>query len=168
MNKKWDKSLNLRPFKESDLIFLKHLYATIREPEVAQAQFTPQQKQLFFTQQFEAQHSHYMKNYCTDDFNIIEVAGQPIGRLYLDHWRTETRIVDIALLPEFRANGIGGFLLKKVITEAHKNNKPVSIHVEKFNPARKLYEKLGFKFKSEFNEVYILLECKPQINHACD
>ena len=57
----------------------------------------------------------------------------------------EIRIVDIALLPEFCNRGIGTTLLRGLQSEAAAAGKPLRIHVERFNPAMRLYERLGFR-----------------------
>ena len=57
----------------------------------------------------------------------------------------EIRIVDIALLAEFCNRGIGTTLLRGLQSEAAAAGKPLRIHVERFNPALRLYERLGFR-----------------------
>ena len=116
-------------------------------------------KDRFIQQQFAAQTQHYHTNYCSDFFNIIEVDENNAGRFFVDYWSNEIRIVDIALLPKFQNSGLGTYLMKKILKEGQAQDKPVTIHVEEQNPARRLYERLGFKEKSRFNDVYILMEC---------
>lgn len=65
--------------------------------------------------------------------------------------------MDIALVPRYRGQGIGGTLMKQVLAEGRKAGKPVRIHVEHFNPAMHLYERLGFK-KIGDTGVYFLME----------
>jgi len=82
--------------------------------------------------------------------------GQPAGRLYVHAWEREIRIVDIALMPEFRGQGIGSDLLRSLIAEAEASDRTLSIHVEHNNPARRLYERLGFQYAGEHG-VYVLM-----------
>ena len=72
----------------------------------------------------------------------------------------EIRIVDIALLPEHRGGGVGTALLRDLLAEADAAGKRVTIHVERFNPALRLYERLGFSV-AEDKGVYLLLERPP-------
>jgi ribosomal protein S18 acetylase RimI-like enzyme len=65
--------------------------------------------------------------------------------------------VDIALLPEYRGMGIGTRLLRDLISESEESGKPLSIHVERFNPALRLYERLDFR-TVEDKGVYLLME----------
>ena len=84
-----------------------------------------------------------------------------VGRLFLDQWQHEIRIVDISLLPEFQQQGIGSWLFQFVFERAAAAQLSVSIHVEQHNPVRRWYEKLGFEYKSQTNEVYLLMEWPP-------
>ena len=65
--------------------------------------------------------------------------------------------MDIALLPEHRGNGVGSSLLRDLLAEADADGKRVTIHVERLNPALRLYERLGFSV-AEDKGVYLLLE----------
>jgi ribosomal protein S18 acetylase RimI-like enzyme len=148
--------LTLRPITESDLPFLLEVYMAARADELVQVSWSEIEKQKFLTSQFQAQHYHYQKYYAAASFNVIEQNGQPIGRLYVDRWPNEIRIVDIALLPHFRNQGIGSHLLRQILAEGEAANKTVSIHVEKYNPAYHLYGRLGFQ-KIDETGVYDLL-----------
>ena len=83
-----------------------------------------------------------------------------VGRLYVARWTGEIRIVDIALLPEFCNRGIGTTLLRQLQAEAQDAGKPLRIHVERFNPALRLYDRLGFR-QIEDKGVYLFLEWRP-------
>ena len=151
-------TVTLRRITEDDLSFLFGLYASTREEELAPVPWTPEQKEAFLRQQFAAQHSWWRQHYTGARFDLVLVDGVPAGRLYVDVWEREVRIVDIALVPEYRGGGIGTMLLRRVFDEGDAAGKPVSIHVEVFNPARRLYERLGFVEKGKHGDVYILME----------
>ena len=133
------------------------LYASTRADELAQTPWSDEEKQSFLDMQFQAQHAHYQKHFPEASYQIIEQIGEPIGRLYLDRRPDELRIIDIALLPEKRGEGIGGVLMRNILDEAAIAGKPVRIHVERNNPAMHLYERLGFQ-KVEDQGVYWLME----------
>jgi len=149
--------LRLRPATDDDLPFLARLYASTREEELADVDWPAAQKEAFVRQQFEAQHAWYREHYAKAAFDVVEVDGQPAGRLYVDRWEREVRIVDISLLPEHRGRGLGSTLLESLFAEADAAGKRVSVHVERFNPALRLYERLGFLFRED-KGVYLLLE----------
>ena len=118
------------------------------------------QKDAFLRAQFDAQDHWYRENYTGASFDVVLVDGERAGRLYLNRGDSEIRIVDIALLPEHRGNGVGSALLRDLLAEADAAGKRVTIHVERLNPALRLYERLGFSV-AEDKGVYLFLERPP-------
>jgi GNAT superfamily N-acetyltransferase len=152
--------LHMRPETDADRGFLERLYATIRADEPGVADMPPDFKTAFLAQQFAAQYAHYSSSYRpVSDFRIIERGGEPIGRLYLFTKQDDVRVVDIALLPAFRGQGLGTALLSAVRDDAHASGRSVSIHVEQFNPAQHLYRRLGFR-DVHLEGTYILMSCE--------
>lgn len=152
--------ITLRPITEADLTLLERVYASTREDELSVTGWSAEQKQQFLHQQFTAQHTYYQQHYEDSRFDVILRDGEPAGRLYVARWDKELRVIDIALLPEHRRQGIGTALLRELLAEAHAAGKPVRIHVEHNNPAMGLYQRLGFQ-RSGDTGVYYLMECRP-------
>ena len=152
--------ITLRPVSSSDRDFLLAVYASTREEELAPVPWTDAEKAAFLEQQFEAQDAWWRQNYADANFDIVAVDGEPAGRLYVHRGERELRIVDIALLPAHRGNGVGTSLLRGLLDEADAAGKSVTIHVERMNPALRLYERLGFGL-AEDKGVYLLLERPP-------
>jgi ribosomal protein S18 acetylase RimI-like enzyme len=150
----------LRPVAAGDRAFLLDVYASVREPELAHVPWDDAVKRAFVEQQFAAQDEHYREHYPGATLDIIEVDGEPAGRLYVHRGERDIRIMDIALAPSFRGRGIGTALLEPLIAEAQASECRLSIHVEADNPARRLYERLGFVQVGEHG-VYLLLERAP-------
>lgn len=136
-------SVALQSARPEDEPFLFAVYASTRAEELSQVAWSHEQREAFLRMQFAAQSRHYKEHYA--EFSIIVVEGRRAGRLYVHRGEKEIRIVDIALLPEFQRRGIGTKLLKEIFSEAAQSRKIVTIHVEAFNPARRWYERLGFK-----------------------
>ena len=151
----------MRPASDADRDFLRRVYASTREEEMALTAWRRDEIESFLDMQFESQHSHYRKYFKDAEFLIIERDGDPIGRLYLDRREQEIRIIDIALLTSERRNGIGGALLREVLAEAASAAKSVRIHVERNNPALGLYRRLGFK-EIEAEGIYYLMEYRAE------
>src|SRR4051812_36384833 len=149
-----------RSFTDADLPLIERLYASTREAEVAQAGWPEEFQARFIAQQFEAQHRHYLAHYHDMEWLIVERAGEAIGRLYLFEDKDEFQIVDITIGPEARGEGIGAAILEDVFAMARPAGKRVSIHVEKNNPARRLYLRLGFVM-IEDRGVYDLMAWNP-------
>jgi ribosomal protein S18 acetylase RimI-like enzyme len=149
----------LRTARPEDEQFLRAVYASTRAEELALVPWSDEQKRAFTDMQFAAQDADYRRNYPDAQYSIIEVQGVAAGRLYVDRCSKEIRIIDIALLPEHRRAGIGTKLLRILQGEARAAGKTLTIHVEKFNPARSLYHRLGFQ-EIEDKGVYLFLEWK--------
>ena len=151
------RSVILRPVDAGDRPFLYRVYASTREEELAMTGWDAAQRTAFLEMQFAAQDRYYKEHYPDTTFQVIFCDDQPAGRLYVARWPDEIRVVDIALLPEFRNAGIGTSLLKALQAEAAGAGKPVRIHVERFNPALRLYARRGFRQVADHG-VYLLLE----------
>jgi len=136
--------ISLRPIKPEDDAFLRRVYAGARELELSVVPWSEAEKDAFLRHQFDAQDAHYRAHYHSATFDIVEVDGHAAGRLYVARWDAEIRIIDIALLPEHRGAGTGTALLRELLDEGARTGKRVSIHVEKHNPALRLYTRLGF------------------------
>lgn len=149
--------IRLRPTTATDDPFLCALYASTRTEELAPVPWTEEQKRAFLEMQFRAQAIHYSTHYPSASFMVIENGGEPIGRLVIDRRPEDIRVVDISLIPEYRGRGIGTMFLRELLNEAEASGKSVSIHVEEFNPAMRLYDRLGFR-RVDSHGVYHLME----------
>lgn len=87
---------------------------------------------------------------------IVVVGGKDAGYLWISEKETETVLISIHLLPEFQNRGIGTKLIKDVLAQSKAKNKPVRLQVLKVNPARNLYEKLGFKVSGETGTHFLM------------
>jgi ribosomal protein S18 acetylase RimI-like enzyme len=145
---------------DDDLPFLAEVYASTRDAEMQMAPWSEREKEAFLRQQFDFQHRYYREHYPGCEFLVVERAGARIGRLYVDRWPDQIRIVDISLVPEARGAGVGGAVMRELLLEGAAARLPVTIHVEVNNPARRLYERLGFR-DGESNGVYTLMRWTP-------
>ena len=134
----------LRPAADADREFLIGVYGSVRAEELSMVTWGEGQQDAFVRMQFAAQDTEYRRNNPHGTFDIIELQGRPVGRLYVDRRPTEIRIVDISLLPEFRGAGIGTGLLNELMDEAASSGRSLTIHVEITNRAERLYRRLGF------------------------
>jgi len=156
-----------RPVRPNDQAFLLDVYSSTREQELTLVDWTDDQKRAFCEMQFAAQDTFYHQTYRDTTYEILLVDGQRAGRLYVARWPGEVRIVDIALLPAFRGRGVGSAIIRELQAEAAASGKPLRIHVEQFNPARRLYERLGFK-QIQDKGVYLLMEWAAPARQAGD
>ena len=153
-------NITFRPISDNDMDFLYRVYASTREEELSLLDWDEAQKEAFLQLQFQAQHKHYQEYFPDASFDIIIWKNRPVGRLYIHRRPDEIRLVDIALLPQYRRRGLGSQLLKKILAEGEAAGLPVRIHVEQNNPALILYTQLGFRH-IEDQGVYYLMEWEP-------
>jgi ribosomal protein S18 acetylase RimI-like enzyme len=137
--------IRLRPEQPEDGEFLYRLYASTRADEIALSAWSEVQKEAFLRSQFHLQSRHYHRYYPGASFDVLVHGTQPIGRLYVYHGPAEIRLMDIALLPQYRFQGLGTSLLTQLLDEAARAGKPLTLHVERNNPAARWYERFGFR-----------------------
>lgn len=77
--------------------------------------------------------------------NIIEVDLRIAGIMRVDEHPTHMHLDQLFLLPEYQSRGIGTKLVEAVLRGARLKNLPVKLWVLRVNPARRLYERLGFQ-----------------------
>jgi ribosomal protein S18 acetylase RimI-like enzyme len=152
--------VSFRPELPEDEAFLEKLYASTRAGEMAVTGWDAAQQEAFLRQQFQFQTTHYRKHYGDASFRIILRNDAPIGRLYVHFGAQEIRLMDIALLPEHRGAGLGGSILENLLREAAQLGKTVTLHVERFNPALRLYQRLGFRV-IEDQQINFYMEWRP-------
>lgn len=133
--------MRLRPVRDGDAAFLADLVADARPdlallPDAVRGQVVALQRA--------AQEAGWRAAARAPDFAVVEVDGEPVGRLYLDRRGDELRVVDIAVHTRFRGAGLGAALLRRVQAEAAASGIPVRLHVARDNPAQRLYARLGF------------------------
>ena len=128
---------------------MQRLYASTRQEELAVVPWPEDVKAAFIAEQFRAQHLHYTTHYADAGWFVVERDGEPVGRLYVHRRPSEHGVLDIALLPAWRGKGFGSALMADVLADAAAAGKPVRIYVEKNNPARQLYARLGFRHIGE-------------------
>lgn len=137
-------ALSLRPAEPEDRAWLLRLFASTRGPELAALAADPAVADAFIAQQFEAQDRSWRAAAMRPSFDVVLAGEEPLGRLVVDRRDTEIRLVDITLLPEFCGRGFGTRLITDLIGEAERAGLPVVLHVLFANPARGVYERLGF------------------------
>lgn len=150
----------LLPAQPADAAFLLAVYASTRANEMALVDWTPEQKRGFVQMQYNAQAQHYARVYPGAEYSIILNGKTAVGRLIVNRAHDEILMMDIALLPEYTRAGIGSAIIRELMAEAQQTGKPLRLHVETFNPAQHLYERLGFTKIAE-SGFYIEMEWRP-------
>lgn len=152
--------ISFRPIVPTDDELVYQIYARTRTEELAPVPWSAAQKETFLRSQSHAQNVHYAKHYADAGFDIILAHGAPCGRLVVARTANEFRVIDIALLPAFRGRGFGAAILNDLFDQARGAGVCVTIHVEHSNPARRLYQRLGFQVLSD-EGIYLQMQWSP-------
>ncbi len=92
---------------------------------------------------------------------IIALHGRDIGVLSVKRDADVVFVDKVLILPDYQRWGIGTHLMRAVLDEAAGQGLPVSLHVLKVNPARGLYERLGFTVTGEMGTAYVMEATSP-------
>lgn len=150
-----------RPVAPGDEPFLLNLYASTRQAELDQVAWAPGMREAFVRQQFEAQQTHYLSYFPTGEHQLIVRGGAPIGRLYVERGATKIHLLDVALLPEARGQGLGETLMRELLAEADAAGLPITLHVYRLDErVLRWYTRLGFTTVGSTG-MYSLMERKP-------
>lgn len=152
--------LALRAECGDDEAFAFRLFVESRARSFAHIALEPAQRDALLHQQFKLQTAHYRHRFPAASFSIVEWGGAPIGRLYVDRTAPSMHVIDVALLQAWRGHGIGGRLLGELLAEAGETGRGLSLHVERENPAQRLYLRLGFRLVGD-DGVYLQMEWRP-------
>jgi len=145
--------ISCRPRIDEDRPFIEALYASTREEELGLGGWPEELRRQFIAQQQFAQHRHFETAHPGAEWLIVERDGEPIGRLYVEDRGHDLWLIDIALMPHSRGSGIGGALMGDLLDWGRDAGKPVGLTVYNTNPARRLYDRLGF-VEVRSDEVY--------------
>lgn len=141
----------LRQERESDLPFLRTLYASTRADEMRASGWTSAQAELFLSEQFRLQDAHYRREFPDTARHIIVRGRRPVGRLYLRRIilplmaTADVRLNDISLMPDARGHGVGSALLRAMLARVAEEGASASLTVYEDNRAINLYRRLGFR-----------------------
>jgi ribosomal protein S18 acetylase RimI-like enzyme len=137
---------NLRPAQTEDDDFLREVYRSTRAAEAAAFGWPGDVVADFIDMQYSARRGAYEMQFPQAEYLVIEVDGQRAGSIILHETPEELRLVDIALLPLFRRQGIGGSLIAKLKRRAAEHEVPIVLHVDSSNlPAIALYTGMQFE-----------------------
>jgi ribosomal protein S18 acetylase RimI-like enzyme len=152
--------ITLREARPSDEGLLKRLYRSSREPELDTVPWSEEQKAAFCESQFALQDRFYRDHFDGMQMLVVERDGAAIGRLYLHSAGAELNLMDITLEPAARGAGLGTSLIQWLQREAAAHAKAIILHVEMYNRARALYERLGFE-EGALEGIYLMMRWKP-------
>ncbi|HMH43827.1 MAG TPA: GNAT family N-acetyltransferase, partial [Pyrinomonadaceae bacterium] len=143
-----DESITLRPVDERDEDFLIELYKSSRGDDLRGLGWDEDRINEFLEMQYEAQ-SKLQDDHERVSDQLVLMNGKPIGRLWVESRADEIRCVDLALLADYRNQGVGTLLIQRLQEQARPADMPLRLQVIRFNRAVNLLERLGFRRVSE-------------------
>ena len=138
-------SIKLRPLTAHDEAFLFRVVASVHEESFASLDVSAEQKNQLVRMQIEAQQQQYRDRFPNADFDVVMCERKPAGTMYALRGPDQFVLIDIALLPEYRNQGIGTQLVTVLIDQARQSDRTLDAHVRLANPAWHLWKRLGFE-----------------------
>lgn len=139
-----------RPATGEDENFLFRLFAESRTAELARCGIPSAQAEKLVELQHRGQQMTYFERYPrAENLILLSENGMPAGRLLLDRQPGFSRIVDVAVLTEFRRGGIATRAIRDCQSWCRTWRARLELQVDPANPARTLYERLGFRVETE-------------------
>ncbi len=136
-------SIALRSLEADDDAFLFEVYQSSRGEDLTSMGWDAERVRNFLETQYAAQQRFLKANYPQREDRIIMLDTQPIGRLVVERTDQEIRVVDVALLPQYRNSGIGTHLIRELLAEAARLGKPFRTQIIRSSTAIGLFERLG-------------------------
>lgn len=91
---------------------------------------------------------------------IIALNGVEIGVFSAEQRAEAVFLAKLYILPAYQGRGIGTRLIRALLNEAFSKGLPVALRVLKVNPARWLYERLGFAIVAE-KDAFFSMQATP-------
>ena len=155
--------LSIRPERTGDKGFIENLYRATRE-DLRLLDADNEFIESLIEMQFQAQRQGYGEQHPNAMYFIVELHGEPMGRLTVAMGTNEVRIVDIAFLPAARNKGYGKGVIQALQMTAQKIPAPLSLLVLHTNVrAAQLYISLGFRPEQQ-TDTHVLMMWYPQID----
>lgn len=142
-------ALHIRPALPSDEAFFLALYRSTRE-DLLGLLADPRYVEGIIAMQQQMQVAGYRSSYPEAVYEVLELGGVPVGRLVTASVPGAVRVVDIAVMPQARGQGVAGEALRRLQRQAAQDGRDVALAVRTDNPgARRLYAALGFTVDRE-------------------
>ena len=95
------------------------------------------------------QAARFRESFAPERYQIVVAAGGDVGAVAIERRDDLVFLADIEIAPAWRGRGLGTVIIGDVLGEARRRGLPVALQVLRGNPARRLYERLGFRVVAE-------------------
>lgn len=138
--------IELRSATEDDYDFALHVHRAAMRPSV----------EPIYGWDDDFQARYFRLHFDPSQRDIIRCDGVDVGILSVEEREESLFLATIAILPQYQRRGIGTTLIRRLQQEAREGGVPVTLRVLRSNPARELYERLGFKLTGETETHYLM------------
>lgn len=132
-------NISCRPAAEDDFNFLWQLHRNSLGPSITRIWGWDETWQL----------DYFQERFDPSTRQIILYEGEKAGSLGVEWQEGALYIYYIAIVVEYQGRGIGTAIIEELIHQAGERGLPVTLSVLKGNPAKVLYERLGFVVTKE-------------------
>lgn len=130
----------LRPATDADHAWLRAMKELTMRPYV---------EQTWGRWEAAVQDEHFRRGYASGDWQVIVAKGADAGLLSVQRRADEIFLGLIEIHPRHQRQGLGTRILRQLQSEAAASARPLRLRVLRVNPARRLYERLGFTVTGE-------------------
>jgi ribosomal protein S18 acetylase RimI-like enzyme len=107
-----------------------------------------------------AQDQKFASQFVSSEVRIIVLGDRDVGYLQLADEADALFLKDLHVLAPFQNRGIGTAALRMLFAEAGRAGKAMTVGVVKFNPARALYARLGFRLvREDEHKLHLRRDC---------
>jgi ribosomal protein S18 acetylase RimI-like enzyme len=136
--------VTLQPAKAEHFDFALHLYLLGMRPYMQELNVWDEQQQR----------ANLAAQWKREEVRIILVDGFDVGWLQVAELPTEIRLQKFFISPQYRRSGVGSEVLSNLLATWRSTGKKIVLKVLKNNPARRLYERLGFSVVAEEGVIF--------------
>lgn len=142
--------VDTREAREDDREFLWNLKVAAMRPYV----------EVVYGWDEHVQHRFFGRGFRPERIRIVRLEGEDVGMFELEDRAGGRFLARIEILPRFQGRGIGTAVMEGLMRDARAAAQPFRLQVLKINPARRLYERLGFVATGE-TETHVQMELQP-------
>ena len=132
-----------RAASEADQPYMRRLFGEYKAPMFAPLGLAAEQLNALLDMQYRARSIDYARRHPGLESLILTVDGRDVGMALLERGEG-IRLIDIIIDTPERGRGFGTDFLHQLLVEASSNSRKIMLYVEPLNPAKRLYERLGF------------------------
>jgi ribosomal protein S18 acetylase RimI-like enzyme len=148
-------ALTTRIAEAEDEPFLRQLFSSVCAANFSPLKLAPEALTAMIEMQYRARRMHYMAAFPDAECKVILANEEPVGSFTVSRDGALV-LVDISLLPRHRNQGFA----TRLITELQQEGSPIELTVDLTNPAKRLYERLGFEETSQ-DEIHASMRWEP-------